>query len=585
MPYFIQKNGRTHGPFTESQIKTGLKTGKLSDTDLVAQDKNGPFQELWIHAPELLTISPVTTPRPQPSTSDPQTTLKPKKQAPKKPASKNKPEPKTTQEGGPNTSLIIGATVGCSLIGLTIFITAIFLFYSVYGNSNISQNSDNQNALPLVTNSIGLELKPVPFSNANETEKHEWHMDTAGELDTRRNSSDSFFLSTTEITEAQFKKVMPEVETRWWFQKGNNLPALVHWDLAQEFCYRLSELPEEKADGRWYRLPTSAEWMYAAYANGTGDLDPDRLAWHSGNSGKKLHPVGTKDPNLWGFYDMLGNAKEWVQNAPTKEDPSFQLGDIRDAFFQFEGNGRERVVMGGGYTTVMKLSKVDTATLNAANKRYEKVTGVKRELPVNLWNLKRQKNYLETTQAGAGFRIVMLEKSQNTLGETPEQKERRTKSLARKSERKAEEKKMLQMKAEKEELDNRIADQKREQNLSIQVKTEIQRMKDLRELPNKIAQANKLLKDISELNVGDPTIRKRFEQQRILMENEIQKLQIKQQEGWQNLQQKIDANQKLLEETAEFDGEEWENDRRLLFEGISEMEKRLAEESQPSKPK
>ena len=74
------------------------------------------------------------------------------------------------------------------------------------------------------------------------------------------------------------------------------------------FCEWLS-----KKTGRKYRLPTEAEWTYACRAGGDGKVeDLDKVAWYWDNSEDKTHPVGKKEPNAWGLYDMLGNAAEYI---------------------------------------------------------------------------------------------------------------------------------------------------------------------------------------------------------------------------------------------------------------------------------
>ena len=92
----------------------------------------------------------------------------------------------------------------------------------------------------------------------------------------------------------------------------------VSWNDAQEFIGRLNA----RAGRNRYRLPTEAEWEYAARAGTTGDRygDLDAIAWYSNNSGDRTHPVGQKAPNAWGLHDMLGNvlecAADWYDDYP-----------------------------------------------------------------------------------------------------------------------------------------------------------------------------------------------------------------------------------------------------------------------------
>ncbi len=155
--------------------------------------------------------------------------------------------------------------------------------------------------------------------------------------------STPLLMSAYEITQAEWEQVMG---TSPAYHRGATLPVeSITWMDAVDFCNRLSvraglqpcyRIRGDTVDCDWnatgYRLPTEAEWEYAARAGTTTDiysgdieqpyaectptdtLDPrlDRIAWYCKNSGYQPHPVGQKEPNPWGLYDMLGNVAELV---------------------------------------------------------------------------------------------------------------------------------------------------------------------------------------------------------------------------------------------------------------------------------
>jgi len=139
-----------------------------------------------------------------------------------------------------------------------------------------------------------------------------------------------FYMGKYEVTQKEWVAVMGKNPS--YFRGDDNLPVeQVNWIDAVEFCNRLSQMegltPVYEGSGNnigcdWnangYRLPTEAEWEYAAKGGNldtivylySGSNSVDDVAWYNGNS-RRTHPVGTKAPNSLGLYDMSGNVYEW----------------------------------------------------------------------------------------------------------------------------------------------------------------------------------------------------------------------------------------------------------------------------------
>jgi len=162
--------------------------------------------------------------------------------------------------------------------------------------------------------------------------------------------TEPFKMGVHEVTQAQYVQVMGVNPSLSKFKGGNKPVVMVSWEDAVEFCRRLSELPAEKAAGNVYRLPTDAEWEYACragtttmYSFGDDESDLGDYAWLPGNSGNKTHPVGRKQPNAWGLYDMHGNVFEWCQDWYV----DYPSGSVTDPTGPAVGSSR--VCRGGGW--------------------------------------------------------------------------------------------------------------------------------------------------------------------------------------------------------------------------------------------
>ena len=207
-----------------------------------------------------------------------------------------------------------------------------------------SQQSGSAKLSPPIRNSIGMKLVLIPAG--------EFRMGAEDGADDEKpvhlvRISRSFYLGKYPVTQAQWEAVMGTNPSR--FTSEPSLPVeQVSWTDVQEFLRRLSEKEGEKP----YRLPTEAEWEYAAragaatsYCFGNESSQLGEYAWYGKNSGDRTQPVGQLKPNAWGLYDVHGNVWEWVQDW--YDATYYQRSPVEDPGGPEEGQGK--VVRGGAW--------------------------------------------------------------------------------------------------------------------------------------------------------------------------------------------------------------------------------------------
>jgi sulfatase modifying factor 1 len=159
---------------------------------------------------------------------------------------------------------------------------------------------------------------------------------------------DDYYLGKYEVTQGQWQAVMGS-NPSYFKSCGSDCPVeRVSWNEAQEFISRLNQ-----KSGRRFRLPTEAEWEYAARSGGKrekwsgtiSEVELELHAWYHENSGKRTHPVGEKRPNGLGLYDMSGNVTEWCSDW--YEENYYQVSPRNNPKGPF--SGELKVVRGGPY--------------------------------------------------------------------------------------------------------------------------------------------------------------------------------------------------------------------------------------------
>ncbi len=181
-------------------------------------------------------------------------------------------------------------------------------------SSSSSSPSGNTITIP-VKNGISIEMVKVEAGSFNMGATPEMQAPYEVEKPVHRVTlTNNYYIGKYEVTQALWQAVMGSNPS---YFKGDDLPVeQVSWNDCQDFISKLNAMT-----GKRFRLPSEAEWEYAARGGKksrgyqySGSNTLGDVAWYEGNSGSKTHAVGTKQPNELGIYDMTGNVLEWCQD-------------------------------------------------------------------------------------------------------------------------------------------------------------------------------------------------------------------------------------------------------------------------------
>ena len=229
-------------------------------------------------------------------------------------------------------------------------------------NKNRNNNSYNEQTFTVK----GVEFKMIKveggtFSMGATSEQTSYYDD---EEPVHSVTLSDYYMGETEVTQELWVAVMGSNPSE--FTGDNQRPVeYVSWDDCQEFIEKLNSLT-----GKQFRLPTEAEWEYAArggkYSRGykySGSNNADEVAWYNGNSGSKTRPVKTKKANELGLYDMSGNVYEWCNDWYGHYQSYSQTNPTGPS------EGERRVLRGGSWDINDSCVRVSFRSINTPDYR------------------------------------------------------------------------------------------------------------------------------------------------------------------------------------------------------------------------
>ena len=250
--------------------------------------------------------------------------------------------------------------------------------------------------------------------------------------------SKEYWIGKYEVTQNEYKAVMGINPSYFNSESGNRPVEQTSWNDAANFCQKLTER-EEKAgrlpDGYEYRLPTEAEWEFAARGGNksqgyiySGSNNLDSVGWYASNSSKQTQRVGSKAANELGIHDMSGNVWEWCMDSCNHRKDSMKTDSYIDGIINpLCSTGDRRITRGGSFSYTANCSRIAIRGSDTPDKMYYRhgfrvalapviVDGKIKTLAASSEKQTAIANPLDKTVPELGMKLIHVEPGSFTMG-------------------------------------------------------------------------------------------------------------------------------------------------------------------------